>query len=199
MYYISDPTAQHVSTYGNVIFSKTKLNECGVKKLETKCGRKCQVGTIKLDKPHQLALGTFHLESGTTDREIRQKQLQQLAQVFQNQSCAIICGDTNFYTEDEVSGLGNLFKDAWKELYQKTEEEAIQNPGITFDTKNNIMCREEFLERADFLEKQLRLDRCFYTPGTIEPLSMEILGVKPYFKSEWISDHYGIVLRLKLK
>jgi len=59
------------------------------------------------------------------------------------------------------------------------------------------MCREEFQEREDYYEKRNRLDRCYYSSKTLEPISIELLGTKPYYEKEWISDHYGLLTTFK--
>jgi hypothetical protein len=76
------------------------------------------------------------------------------------------------------------------------------------------MAKEEYEEQGILEPKRKRLDRywiltvllivltstrCFFTPDTIEPISMKLLGTTPYANSEYISDHYGILVKLRIK
>jgi len=115
-------------------------------------------------------------------------------------SHVILIGDTNFSSDDESHWLGPRFQDVWQSLYQRSEEETAKNVGLTFDTVTNKMCGEEYGNR-NLGEKRQRLDRCYFTHDTLEPISMSILGDQPYLPgtSEFISDHYGVLVKLKLK
>jgi len=143
---------------------------------------------------------TFHLESFLEDTEPRKEQLQIIREMSDLFSHSILIGDTNFTSESEAAALGPRFKDAWQELYQRTPEELENNPGLTFDTVTNGMCREEY-NQSKLGEKRQRLDRCFYTHDSIEPVSMKILGDTPYIENtqEFVSDHYGICVKLRFK
>jgi hypothetical protein len=93
-------------------------------------------------------------------------------------------------TEGDI--LDTKFRDIWKELHPN-------ELGHTFDTVANKMAKEEYLSMGRTAEKQKRLDRLFYTPNTIEPVSAEIVGTQPYWKEEFISDHFGLFVRLRIK
>lgn len=140
----------------------------------------------------QLVFGTFHLESDPQDQAKRASQLTEFRMATEDAHYCFLCGDTNFVLDSEADTLGNKFGDVWKDLYPDT-------PGLTFDTVANQMAKEEYVSMGRTADKQKRLDRLFYTKDTIEPLSMEIIGTQPYWKNEFISDHFGIYVRLKLK
>jgi len=193
-YFLTDFDGRTLDTYGNVIFSKVKFHEISVTQLESRMGRKAILSNFLVKGANPFIFGTFHLESHLEDGLIRARQLQTFRDLTQNCPNIVLVGDTNFTSDHEAVTLGPRFRDTWRELYQVTPSEEKKNPGLTFDTSNNEMAKEE---RDDL--KQLRLDRCFYSGETIEPLEMKILGQEPYFKNEWISDNYGIMVKLRLK
>jgi len=202
-YYVTDPEAKLVEKnlgYGNVMLSKMRFHECAMKNLDTRMGRKAMLGTCIVKSNPQLSFGTFHLESHTEDAPVRKKQLQAFKDLTEVCSHVILIGDTNFTSDSESKWLGPRFKDVWQEIHQKTKEDEETNQGLTFDTVTNKMCAEEYKNR-NLGEKRKRLDRCFFTHETIEPISVRILGLQPYIpgSSEYISDHYGIVAKLRFK
>lgn len=136
--------------------------------------------------------GTFHLESDHRDGPTRAKQLEEFRRFTAPAHYVFLCGDTNFAEDSEAETLGPKFKDIWQELHPS-------EPGLTFDTIANPMAKEEYLSMGKTADKQKRLDRLFYSADTITPISIEILGTKPYWKKEFISDHFGIFVKLKLK
>jgi tyrosyl-DNA phosphodiesterase 2 len=193
-YFASDCDGKTMETYGNVVFSKVAFNELFMCKLESRMGRKAILANIIVKGSHPLVFGTYHLESHLEDGPYRASQLKAFKELTQHCPNVILVGDTNFTADNESDSLGTRFKDTWRELYQSNPTDAARNPGLTFDTSTNDMARQE---RSDL--KQLRLDRCFYTHDTIEPTEMKIIGEKPYFPNEWISDHYGILIKLRVK
>eukprot|EP01125_Pyxidicula_operculata_P002099 TRINITY_DN1204_c0_g1_i1.p1 TRINITY_DN1204_c0_g1~~TRINITY_DN1204_c0_g1_i1.p1 ORF type:complete len:356 (-),score=49.45 TRINITY_DN1204_c0_g1_i1:44-1111(-) len=196
-YFITDPEAKLVEKYGNVLFSKVQFHECILKQLESRMGRKALIGTCVVKQSSQLSIGTFHLESCEENSSFRRKQLEVFKELTEDCSHLILIGDTNFTQPDESSCLTNRMTDVWKYLYQKTNEES--NPGLTFDTETNLMLQEEYNSR-NMGKKRERLDRCFVSSDTIEPIHMEILGTKPYMgENEYISDHYGILVKFRFK
>jgi len=198
-YFVSDPEAKLVDSYGNVLLSKVQFRECVLRSLETRMGRKANLASFVVQKAPMLTVGTFHLESYLEDAAYRQKQLTVFKELTQDCSHVILIGDTNFSQPDEVQSLGDRFKDVWQVLHQQTPEDMIKNPGLTFDTETNAMLKEEYTLRKMGVKRQ-RLDRCFYTHETIVPLSMEIVGTKPYGgTNEFISDHYGVIVKFKFK
>jgi hypothetical protein len=140
----------------------------------------------------QLVFGTFHLESDSKDVTTRAKQLEEFRLYTASAHYCFLCGDTNFVEDSEMLALGPGFKDAWAELHP-------DSPGLTFDTVANPMAKEEYASMGRAEGKQKRLDRLFYTANTLEPVSMEVIGTEPYWKSEFISDHFGIFVKLRLK
>jgi len=160
----------------------------------TRMARKMMLATFICEGGPQLILGTFHLESYPEDEPKRKEQLTLYNKLTSHSKNVILCGDTNFINDNEDEPLTPRFKDVWRELYQQTEEDKNINPGYTFDTETNVMAQGEHSFR------QIRIDRCFYTEN-IEPISMEVIGNKPYDKKgqEYISDHYGIYMKLRLK
>lgn len=40
--------------------------------------------------------------------------------------------------------------------------------------------------------------RIYYSSDSLECLSIELLGTKPYYEEEWISDHYGLFATFKM-
>jgi len=198
-YFVSDQDGALVERYGNVMLSKTQFHECVIKNLESRMGRKAMIGTFLVASAPQMAFGTFHLESYLEDAPYRAKQLQVFDEMTSDCSHVVLVGDTNFVQDSEQQHLGERFRDAWKELNHRTPAEALENPGLTFDTETNPMLKEEYTARK-MGEKRQRLDRCFFTHKSIEPISMEILGTEPYDgKTEYISDHYGILIKLRFK
>jgi len=193
-YYISDCDGKTLETYGNVIFSKIKFNELSITPLDSRMRRKALLSNLLIKGSDPLTFGTFHLESHLEDAPYRARQLDTFRELTTHCPSVVLVGDTNFISDQETDTLGPRFKDCWKELYQSNPTDAQKNPGLTFDTSTNAMAKEE---RDDL--KQLRLDRCFYTYETIEPTEMKILGQTPYFRGEWISDHYGIMVKFRVK
>lgn len=139
-----------------------------------------------------MVFGTFHLESDPQDTLKREGQLIEFREATAKAHYCFLCGDTNFVEDSEADTLGDRFGDAWRDLYP-------DQAGLTFDTVANKMGKEEYVSMGRTADKQKRLDRLFYTKDTIEPISMEILGTQPYWKNEYISDHFGIFIKLKLK
>jgi len=193
-YYISDCDGRTLETYGNIIISKVRFHELFMSSLESRMGRKALLSTLLVKGSIPLTFGTFHLESHLEDAPLRASQLHAFKDLTSNCQNVILVGDTNFTSDTETETLGNRFRDTWRELYQTNPTDAAKHPGLTFDTATNEMAREE---RPDL--KQLRLDRCFYTNETMAALEMKIIGETPYQGNEWISDHYGIMVKLQLK
>jgi len=193
-YFITDNEGRTLDSYGNVIFSKVKFFELSITALESRMGRKAILSTLLVTGSIPITFGTFHLESHLEDVPYRASQLNAFRGLTQHCPNVILVGDTNFTSDQELMTLGPRFKDTWHELYQSNPMEAIKNPGLTFDTSANDMARNE---RSDL--KQLRLDRCLYTHETIQPVEMKILGQSPYSPNEWISDHFGIMMKLRVK
>lgn len=150
------------------------------------------LGSVVVKDSPQLVFGTFHLESDHRDVPVRARQLTEFREYTSAAHYCFLCGDTNFSSDSEIETLGLKFKDIWQELRP-------QEPGLTFDTVANPMAKEEYLSMGKTADKQKRLDRLFYSAETIEPVSIEILGTKPYWKNEYISDHFGIFVKLRLK
>jgi len=195
-YFISDYKGETIKPYGNIMLSKYRLHELVIMPFEnTIMGRKMMLATYICEGGPQLILGTFHLESYPQDVQKRKEQLTLYNEYTSQSDTVILCGDTNFIDDDENAPLMPRFKDLWKELYQQTNEDKEKNPGYTFDTDTNLMAKEEHAPR------KARIDRCFYTHKNIEPVSMQIIGDQPYDKnkSEYISDHYGIYMKLRIK
>lgn len=143
------------------------------------------------DSP-QLVFGTFHLESDHNDVDVRAKQLVEFREGTAAAHYCFLCGDTNFASDAEAENLGAKFKDIWQQLHP-------EDAGLTFDTVENPMAKEEYLSMGRTTDKQKRLDRLFYSAETIEPVSIHIIGNKPYWKNEFISDHFGLFVKLRLK
>jgi len=199
-YFVSDPEGKFMEThYGNVMLSKISFHECAIHKLESNMGRKAMLGNFIVEKTSPITFGTFHLESNREDAPYRANQLKVFRELTKNCPNVILMGDTNFSSDSEVDNIGERFKDAWRELYQKTPEEMGKNLGLTFDTETNDMAKEEYKLQQIESPKRERLDRCFYSHETVEPVAMKVLGDVPYEAREFISDHYGIVVKLRLK
>uniref|UniRef100_A0A6B2LE74 Endonuclease/exonuclease/phosphatase domain-containing protein n=1 Tax=Arcella intermedia TaxID=1963864 RepID=A0A6B2LE74_9EUKA len=198
-YFVSDTSGKHLESYGNVMLSRVSFKECVLHKLESRLGRKAMLGNFMVSGFPNVVMGTFHLESYLEDAPYRASQLKTLQRLTETFPNVILVGDTNFTSDEESSALGDRFSDAWKVLYQSTPEAASHNKGLTFDTETNSMAKEEYLSHNMQDPKSVRLDRCFFTHQTLEPLEMKILGQEPYMDQEYISDHYGIFIRLKLK
>jgi len=193
-YYVSDPHAQRVSRYGNCMFSRYKMRECAIKESSvSQMGRKMMLGTCVVQKSPQLTFGTFHLESDAHNAPERAAQVKDFLVATEHCSCTFVVGDTNLVsdTEEAVGLFQSKFRDAWPTLHPGQE-------GFTFDTQTNTMGRSEYLSRGIVDHKRKRLDRLFYTPETLQPFHMEIMGTKPYKEGEFISDHYGIFVKLRL-
>lgn len=191
-YYLNDPEAQFLTRYGNVMFSKIKFHECIIKDMQSLMGRKMQLGSVLVKNSPKLHFGTFHLESDLKSAPTRASQLTDFKTALNGHDCAFLIGDTNFTSENELETIKDKFSDCWSTLYPN-------DAGLTFDTETNSMGKEEYETQGIFEPKRKRLDRCFYTSDTIEPLSMTLLGTQPYAKGEYISDHYGILVKLRLK
>jgi len=191
-YYVSDPEATMVRRYGNVIFSKVKFNECVIKDMTSMMGRKMMLGSVIVKNSPQLVFGTFHLESDSKSSNTRASQLAEFKSATKASKCVFLVGDTNFVSESETDTVKDFLTDAWPFLYPN-------DPGLTFDTETNAMAKEEYEDQGILEPKRKRLDRCFYTPDTIEPISMSLLGTQPYYNQEFISDHYGLLIKLRLK
>eukprot|EP01126_Amoeba_proteus_P034130 TRINITY_DN3385_c0_g1_i1.p1 TRINITY_DN3385_c0_g1~~TRINITY_DN3385_c0_g1_i1.p1 ORF type:complete len:253 (-),score=37.65 TRINITY_DN3385_c0_g1_i1:141-899(-) len=191
-YYISDPEAKLVNKYGNVMFSKFMFHECINKDFPSIMGRQLMIGTVVVQDSPQLLFGTFHLESDARSISERAKQLSEFVDATNSGHYVFLVGDTNFVNDSESSTLCPKFTDIWSTLHPDKE-------GFTFDTVQNPMAREEYLGMGITEDRRQRLDRLFYTHETIQPISIELLGQKPYWKNEFISDHFGIFVRLNLK
>jgi len=191
-YYISDPEANLVRRYGNVMLSKIKFHECVIKDMPSLMGRKMILGSVVVKKSPKLTFGTFHLESDSKSANTRSTQLLDFKNATKDNSCIFLIGDTNFASESEMDTIKDKFLDAWPVLYPN-------DPGLTFDTETNGMAKQEYEDQGILEPKRKRLDRCFYTPETIEPISMQLLGTSPYYMDEYISDHYGLLVKLRLK
>jgi len=191
-YYISS-NEKDFDPYGNIIISRYKFYEFASLPFQnTKMKRKMMLSTFICEGGPQLTLGTFHLESFPEDVDKRKEQLQTFHENTEHSKYVILCGDTNFVNDDEDNILKPKFKDAWRELHQKTDQEAQENPGYTFDSETNIMAKLEQKTR------RARIDRCYYSHENITPVQMEIIGTKPYRDEEYISDHYGIYIKLRI-
>jgi len=176
-YYITDYKGDTIKPYGNVMMSKYKFHEFAVHPFDnSNMGRKMLIATFVCEGGAQLVLGTFHLESYGQDLEQRREQLTLYNKYTEHSDKVILCGDTNFIHDDEDEPLTPRFLDVWRELYHKTDQEKEDNPGYTFDTDTNIMAKREHSPR------KVRIDRCFYTPGKIEPIQMKVIGNVAYDK-----------------
>lgn len=202
-YVVSDVFADHIdrkTRYGNVVFSKYQFHEFIVHPLPGRMGRKAMLGSVVRRHAAQFVIGTFHLESYPQDEAYRREQLEVFRTLTDHCSHVILVGDTNMiHDSKENAALEPRFRDAWKMLHHRTEDAMARRPGLTFDTESNSMLKEEYAPQV----KQTRSDRCFYTPDTIEPLEMRRLGMEPYDpendRSSYISDHYGLFVRLALR
>jgi len=190
-YFVSDGEGRTLGEYGNVIFSKVKFFEINITPLESKTERKAIISTVLIKGLSPLAFGTFHLESNTEDMSYRASQMQSYMELTKDCPNVILVGDTSFTEHEKNQSLGNRFKDSWITLNHQSSN---PSSGLTFDTFTNKMARNG----SDL--KQLRLDRCYYTHESIKPIEMNILqGEISNSSNEWVSYHYGIMVKFGLK
>jgi endonuclease/exonuclease/phosphatase family metal-dependent hydrolase len=202
---VSDPSGREIrfSGYGVMILSRVPFTQLFIRDFPSRLGRKAVFGMVKVKgSTRPLIFGTFHLESYPEDRPTRVLQMQMYLSIIaaSNAGHVILCGDSNFAAdaEREVYATGGLL-DTWHELYQKTPEDEKRNPGVTFDTELNPMTTAG--KTVSSIHARTRLDRLFYSPNSIVPASMEIIGTEPVDRDRglWPSDHYGIHIKLGLK
>jgi len=76
-YYVSDPQGKEFKGYGNLLLSKYKFIEIGLKDFPSNLGRKFLIGNILYKNNKNLtkiiSIVTFHLESYEQDVEFRKK------------------------------------------------------------------------------------------------------------------------------
>jgi len=154
---------------------------------------KFNLGTLQMNNGSQLQIGTFHLESEAQETSLRAKQFGFICEISMHLPLFIFCGVTNFVSEEEEDISKTNIRDAWSALQQISGQ---KSPGYTFDTEENKMCCEEYTEKAN---KRNRIDRCYYSADTLEPISIEIIGKDAYNLKEWISDHFGLFVVFKIK
>jgi endonuclease/exonuclease/phosphatase family metal-dependent hydrolase len=185
-----------------MILSRVPFQSLFIRDFPTRLGRKAVFGTVKVKgSARPLLFGTFHLESYPEDRPIRQLQMEMYLNVIasSNAGHVMLCGDSNFASDSEASvyASGGLL-DTWHHLYQRTPEDEARNPGVTFDTELNPMTTAG--KTAPSIHARTRLDRLFFSPNSVNPTSMEVIGTEPIDRSRglWPSDHYGIHVKLAL-
>jgi hypothetical protein len=183
---VSDPKGRLLASYGVMVLSKYKFHQLCLEDFPTRLGRKALLGSLLIKKgSRQLVFGTFHLESYERDVEFRKQQIEMLRKLtlgagFQH---AILCGDTNFASDEEGDHFGEEFCDCWKELYLKDEngkevESEVADGarlGYTFDTEVNTMRAAE----PNIWHQRNRIDRFYYTKQGLRPVSMTVIGREP--------------------
>jgi len=145
---------------------------------------------------NSLAIVNFHLESHMKATHLRKLQIKSIQNKTKSAHCAILMGDSNMITDEENKSLGSKYKDMFlylkdKEIIPKTEL------GLTFDLTSNHMGHKI----CGWTQKS-RLDRVFISHETIDPLSLSVIGDKPFYKvgkKLWVSDHYGLIGKIRLK
>eukprot|EP00466_Bigelowiella_natans_P013925 jgi/Bigna1/77811/fgenesh1_pg.50_\ len=192
-YYITDPDGRTIERYGVMMFSKVPFSEViNYPFPASKLGRKMLMATIPTSSGPPLLVGTFHLDSFPNMKAERKSEVEdmcELAMPFKRVLCA---GDTNFIADEEKQNLDKgKFLDVWETL--KPDEH-----GATFSTKDNLMTRKS---AEGLYEAHNRIDRMWYTQGTMKPLDITLIGTKAIRNDEssplWPSDHYGLVSKLK--
>jgi len=153
-------------------------------------------------KDLKLFWGRFHLE-GSDDMEIIKEQLKTCDRVTNVWKTVLLCGDTGMLGRNsrDVAGgesgvfvddliIQHRFKDMWKEFYNLES-----NPGITYDPENNLMAKEN----SNIRPLPARDNRCYYDSEMIVPIDIRLIGNTPFGKNgdKFISDHYGIYLKVK--
>ena len=139
-------------------------------------GRPCVVGEAKSSGGGSVGIGCVHLTSGS-NAGTRKEQLQRLYGKLEAVQAAVVAGDFNMRNVLEDAACNeDGFVDCWKKHGR--------DPGITRASKAG----------------KFRLDRCVVR-GMVDCEGMEVVGkeVIPETNGLTISDHFGILSRLKLK
>jgi endonuclease/exonuclease/phosphatase family metal-dependent hydrolase len=144
---------------------------------------------------NSLAIANFHLESHMKATHLRKLQIKSLQNKTKSAHCAILMGDSNMITDEENRSLNGKYKDMF--MYLKDKEVIPRTElGLTFDLTSNHMGHKI----CGWTQKS-RLDRIFISHETIDPLSLSVIGEKPFYKvgkKLWVSYNFGIIGKILL-
>jgi len=189
-YHVTDPDGRTLNRYGVMILSKAPMKEVILQDFKSSVlGRKMLMARVAVTSGPPLVVGTFHLESFPNQKSQRNAQVKTLCGLASHFSSRIICGgDTNFAADSEKDALDDRFSDVWEALRPK-------ELGATFSTEENPMTKEA----CDFTA-HARIDRLWYTHGSVKVSSIERIGTKSLDDNgKWFpSDHFGLVMKCSL-
>eukprot|EP00045_Choanoeca_perplexa_P019363 m.2701 g.2701 ORF g.2701 m.2701 type:complete len:253 (+) comp3846_c0_seq1:136-894(+) len=148
------------------------------------------IGTLKVN------IMTAHLESGAIGSRARMLQVEEVLELMQSHTVSIFAGDTNLRKrESEMTAAQMRKRDVIDAFRCKAGIWTTKNEA-TWDTLTNSHARKRITTR---FKPRMRLDQAWL--HGIKPESVRkfyITGTKALQTGEHCSDHYGIVVRLKL-
>jgi endonuclease/exonuclease/phosphatase family metal-dependent hydrolase len=141
---------------------------------------------------YPLQVDTCHLDSFPEEHRTRAEQLHQLFKSLASADNAILLGNFNFGDgeQPETNALHRDFEDPWLSLHP-------EDLGLTYDVKHNPLAAANAFEN----ESGRRLDRILVRAQDWVATNIHRLDKHPVAiegKEYYASDHYGVVVTLRL-
>ena len=179
--------------HGLVILSKWSFSSMVIDRalMPSQLARRMLLVTVQAGG-HPLTVATCHLDSFREEHRTRTQQLHQFFKALAAANNAILLGDFNFGDgeQPETAALRQDYRDAWLAFHP-------EDPGLTYDVKHNPLAAINGFSH----EPGRRLDRILVrTPDWI-PIDIHRFGTQPVAiegKEYYASDHYGVVVTLRL-
>ena len=179
--------------HGLVILSKWSFSSMVIDRalMPSQLGRRMLLITVQAGG-HPLTVATCHLDSFREEHRTRTQQLHQFFKLLAAADNAILLGDFNFGDgeQPETAALRQDYRDAWLAFHP-------EDPGLTYDVEHNPLAAINGLSH----EQGRRLDRILLRTPDWVPIDIYRFGTQPVAiegKEYYASDHYGVVVTLRL-
>lgn len=186
-YTLSEFAPERMGDYGAVLLSRRAPEAVFRLRLPTGMGRYALVSEFSTGQG-RLGVAVVHLESLRISAGVRGQQLRQLFDRLEASSAVVLMGDFNFCSTDtdENGRLDSRYLDLWPSM--------SVDPGYTEDTAINSM---RWAHTGQ--EKQVRYDRVLLRDDhrRWRCESIALLGTHPLGPELFVSDHFGLVARLR--
>lgn len=173
--------------YGVVLLSKVPVEQFSWLPLPSSQGR----GLLSAVLPGGLTVSTVHLESRRPNHAARSAQLVHIAEAMRSAESHLLVGDFNFDDGDEHPSPHGPWTDLWAAARP-------EDPGYTADEVVNPMRFAGRPPRPGGPQRR-RIDRLWLRDETEGWAVAELdrMGVEPISPDTWMSDHFGLTLRLQ--
>lgn len=150
-------------------------------------------GLLSAVLPGGLTVSTVHLESRRPNHAARTAQLACIAEAMKTAESALLVGDFNFDDGDVHPSPHGPWTDLWSTVRP-------EDPGYTADEVVNPMRFAGRPPRPGGPQRR-RIDRLWLwdRAHTWRAADMGRMGVDPIAPGTWMSDHFGLTVRLERK